>query len=167
MQTAKSVSLAALVLLIGLRAAVADEGALKVSDVIKIGGTGGWDYATVDDHRHVLYLSHGTVIASVNLATRSVNAHLADAQGAHIALPVNNGSMILVTHGKANEVTLNDSASGAVLARISTDTNPDAAILEPLTGRAFVMANRANTVDVVDLPTHAVVAKIAVPGTPE
>jgi DNA-binding beta-propeller fold protein YncE len=167
MQSSKSVSLAALVLLLGLRTAAADDGAMKVSDVIKIGGAGGWDYAAVDDTHHVLYLSHGTAIASVNLGTRSVNPHFADAKGAHIALPVQDGSTILVTHGNANEVTLNDSASGAVLARIATDTSPDAAILEPLTARAFVMANRANTVDVVDLPSHAVVARIAVPGAPE
>jgi len=138
-----------------------------VVDEIKIGGPDGWDYATFDPTTHNLYIAHGSAIASVNVLTKVATAHLADAQGAHIAVPFADGRMLLITHGKANTVTLNDAKTGAVKVSVAVDSKPDAAIIEPRTGRAFVMANGASLVDVVDLNTDEVVGRIAVGGDPE
>jgi hypothetical protein len=60
---------------------------------------------------HTLYIAHGLGIASMNATTKAVTPHLADAQGAHIAGPFAGGRKLLVTHGKANQVTLNDAGS--------------------------------------------------------
>ncbi len=139
----------------------------KVLETIPVGGPGGWDYPSLDARNHILYLSHGNAVASVNLTTKVANAHLADAQGAHVALPVRDGTLLLVTHGKANQVTLNNPATGAVETTIATDPSPDAAIVEPTTGHAFVMANHGTTVDVIDLDKRAIIAKISVGGAPE
>lgn len=147
-------------------ASPADPG-LKVLDTIAVGGPGSWDFPSLDARNHILYLSHGTAIASVNLSTKAANPHLADAQGAHIALPVRDGTLLLVTHGKANQVTLNDPHTGAVETTISTDPGPDAAVVEPVTGHAFVMANHGTTIDVIDLEQRTIIAKIAVGGAPE
>lgn len=146
---------------------VADTAARTVLDVIKVGGPDGWDYTTFDPTTHTLYIAHGSAIASVNAMTKAVTPHLADAQGAHIAVPYAGGSKLLVTHGKANQVTLNDAKTGAVDATIPTDAKPDAALVEPTTGRGFVMANGGGTVDVIDLNGKAVIARIAVGGAPE
>ncbi len=147
--------------------AIAQSSGLKVVDQIKIGGDGGWDYVTFDAGRQALYFAHGTSIASVDLKTKTVNAHLADATGAHIALPVNGGADILITHGKTNLVTINDASTGAVKATIPSDVKPDAAIIEPVTGLAYVMANEGNAVDAIDTRAGKIVAKIAVPGAAE
>lgn len=136
-------------------------------DVIKVGGPDGWDYATFDRTTHILYIAHGSAIASLNVTTKAVTPHLADAQGAHIAVPFAGGSELLITHGKANQVTLNDARTGAVEAVIPTDAKPDAALVEPTTGRGFVMANGGGAVDVIDLKTKVVIAQIAVGGAPE
>ena len=146
---------------------VAGTAARTVLDVIKVGGPDGWDYTTFDPATHTLYIAHGSAIASVNAMTKAVTPHLADAQGAHIAAPYAGGSKLLVTHGKANQVTLNDAKTGAVDATIPTDAKPDAALVEPTTGRGFVMANGGGTVDVIDLNSKAVIARIAVGGAPE
>jgi hypothetical protein len=150
-----------------LAVASVDRTGLKVLETIPVGGPGGWDYPALDSRHHILYLSHGNAVASVDLATKAVNAHLADAQGAHVALPVRDGALLLVTNGKANQVTLNDPRNGAVLATIATDPGPDAAVVEPVTGYVFVMANHGTTVNAIDLDHRAVVAKISVGGTPE
>ena len=126
-----------------------------------------WPAATFDPVTHTLYIAHGSGIASMNAATKAVTPHLADAQGAHIAVPFAGGGKLLVTHGKANQVTLNDAKTGAVDATIPTDAKPDAALIEPTTGRGFVMANGGGTVDVIDLDRKAVIARIAVGGAPE
>ena len=138
-----------------------------VADTIKVGGSGGWDYATVDATTHRLYIAHGTAISSVDLDAKTANPALAPADGAHIALPFDGGKSLMITNGKAGNVTLNDAATGAVQATIATDAGPDGAILEGATGHAFVMANHSGMVDVIDLGAKAVVGKIAVAGKPE
>lgn len=149
------------------QSSVADNDSRTVLDAIKVGGPDGWDYTTFDLTTHTLYIAHGSAIASVNAETKAVSPHLADAQGAHIAVPFEGGSKLLVTHGKANQVTLNDAKTGAVDATIPTDAKPDAALVEPTTGRGFVMANGGGTVDVIDLSKKSVIARIAVGGAPE
>jgi DNA-binding beta-propeller fold protein YncE len=149
------------------QSSVAGTAARTVLEVIKVGGPDGWDYTTFDPTTATLYIAHGSAIASVNATTKAVTPHLADAQGAHVAVAFAGGSRLLITHGKANQVTLNDAKTGAVDATIPTDAKPDAAIVEPTTGRGFVMANGGGTVDVIDLKAKAVVARIAVGGAPE
>jgi YVTN family beta-propeller protein len=146
---------------------VAETGARQVLEEIKVGGPDGWDYTTFDPTTRTLYVAHGSAIASVNVVTMIATPHLADAQGAHIAVPFASGSKLLVTHGKADQVTLNDAKTGGVEATIAVDTKPDAALVESTTGRAFVMANSAGLVDVIDLPTKSVIARIPVGGAPE
>jgi len=149
-----------------LPAAEADA-AIKVIDTIQVGGPGGFDYPMYDAQRHALYLSHADAIAFVDVATRAVKPHWADAQGSHVALPLQSGKWVLVTHGKADRITINDADSGAIAATIATDKGPDAAIEDPATHRVFVMTNRAETVDVIDINTRSVMARIAVHGAPE
>ncbi|HEX4387805.1 MAG TPA: hypothetical protein VH109_04200 [Steroidobacteraceae bacterium] len=141
--------------------------ARHVIDVIKVGGPDGWDYATYDPSTRTVYVAHGSSIAALNVLTKTANAHLADAEGAHIAFPYDGGSMLLVTHGRASKVTLNDAKSGAVKASIDVDARPDAAVVDPHTGRGFVMTGGAGIVDVLDLKTNAVLAHIPAGGPPE
>jgi YVTN family beta-propeller protein len=101
------------------------------------------------------------------MTTHQATPALVATQGAHIALPVDGGRALLVTNGKSNTVTFNDAASGAQTASVATDAKPDAAIVEPVSGQAYVMANGGDTVDVIDLASHTAVAKIAAGGAPE
>lgn len=153
----------------GLLAATAHAEAAKppVIEHLQIGGNGGWDYVTFDPAHQKVYVAHGTAISSLDLKDLSVNPHLADANGAHIALPVDGGEDLLITQGHANLVTLNSAETGAVKASIATDAKPDAAVFEPVTGDVYVMANGGKTVDAVDLKTRTIAARIAVPGAPE
>jgi DNA-binding beta-propeller fold protein YncE len=163
---AKSLILAGALAVTPILAAV-DATGLRVLETISVGGPGGWDYPALDSSHHILYLSHGSAVASIDLTTKAVNPHLADAQGAHVALPVRDGALLLVTNGKTDQVTLNDPHTGAVLAVIPTDPGPDAAIFEPLTGKVFVMANHGTTVNAIDLDKRAVVGRVSVGGAPE
>lgn len=148
-------------------ASQAGDSGLKVINSLTVGGDGGWDYVTVDAVNRRLFVAHKTSIASVDLAGGTVNSHFAGADGAHIALPVNEGADVLITHGKADKVTINDAVTGAVKATIATDGKPDAAVFDAFTGKVFVMANGGNAVDVVDLGSNSVVAKIPAGGAAE
>ncbi|HWU50655.1 MAG TPA: hypothetical protein VN042_12310 [Asticcacaulis sp.] len=140
---------------------------LKILDTIKIGGKGHWDYATFDAVHQRILLSHNDTIASVDLDGQKVNPHLAAAVGSHIALPLPDQASFLITNGKANTVTLNDAVTGEVRTTIATDTGPDGAVLDPVSGDAFVMANHGGMVDVIDTKKAGVKAHIAVGGAPE
>jgi YVTN family beta-propeller protein len=138
-----------------------------VSDTIKVGGGGGWDYATFDPATRKLYIAHGMAISAVDVDARTANPALAQADGAHIALPFNDGKSLMITNGRAGTVTLADAATGAVQATITTDAGPDGAIIDGATGHAFVMANHSGVVDVLDLGSKTVIGRINVPGKPE
>ncbi len=138
-----------------------------IVDTIKVGGSGGWDYAAFDATTRRLYIAHGAAVSAVDIDARTANPALVQAVGAHIALPFDGGKTLMVTNGKAGTVTINDAQSGAALATIATDAGPDGAIIDDVTGHAFVMANHAGAVDVIDLKTRTVIGKIAVGGKPE
>jgi YVTN family beta-propeller protein len=138
-----------------------------VSDTIKVGGGGGWDYAAFDPATRKLYIAHGMAISAVDVDARTANPALAQADGAHIALPFNDGKSLMITNGRAGTVTLADAATGAVQATITTDAGPDGAIIDGATGHAFVMANHSGVVDVLDLGSKTVIGRINVPGKPE
>ncbi len=148
-------------------AAQAGPSGLKIIDTLKIGGTGGWDYANIDDATHKLYVAHGTSVAAVDLTTNTVTPHLADANGAHIALPVNDGKTLVLTQGKANKVSFIEAATGADLGDIATAAKPDGAAYDPASGKVFVLDNGGAQIDVVDPVTRALTGKIAVGGAPE
>jgi len=153
--------------MIALLISAALAAAPQITDTIKVGGTGGWDYAAFDATTRKLYIAHGMVISSVDIDAKTANPAFAQANGAHIALPFDNGKSLLITNGKANTVTLNDAATGAVQATVATDAGPDGAIIDGATGHAFVMANHGGMIDVVDLSGKTVLAKIPAGGKPE
>ncbi len=140
---------------------------LKLINAINVGGSGGWDYASFDPVSHRVLLSHNSSIAAVNVDTGTVTAHLADANGSHIALATGDGKALLITNGKADDVTVNDATTGAVLRTLATDHGPDGAIIDTATGRAFVMANHGGYIDVIDPGLTTVVAHIPAGGAPE
>ncbi len=138
-----------------------------VTGTIPVGGAGGWDYASFDATTRKLYIAHGSAISAVDVDAKTANPALLVTNGAHIALPFAGGKTLLVTNGKANNVTLNDAVTGATTATIATDSRPDGAIIDDATGYGFVMAAGGQVVDVVDLAKAAVVGKVAVAGKPE
>src|SRR5689334_8545250 len=54
----------------------------KLSE-IKVGGAGTFDYLTVDSPSKRLYLSHGTEVVVIDLATNTVVGKIADTPGVH------------------------------------------------------------------------------------
>ncbi len=162
----KAVAVSAFVLALATPALAGSTG-LQVLNTIPVGGDGRWDYPAIDTVTNTLYLTHTTSIASVDLTTGKVNPHLADAEGAHIALPLGDGKTLLVTQGKANKVSFLDAQTGANLGDVATAGKPDGAILEPVTDKVFVLDNAGAQIDVVDPKTRKGVAKIKTTGAPE
>ena len=50
---------------------------------VKLGGTGGWDYLTVDQATHRVFISRGTKVIVVDPVTEKILGEIPDTQGVH------------------------------------------------------------------------------------
>ncbi|HEX3699994.1 MAG TPA: YncE family protein [Phenylobacterium sp.] len=131
------------------------------------GPDGGWDYARVDAKTDRVYVTRGSAVEAIDLATRKVTTGLVPGGREHIALPVNGGAEILVTDGGANTAIFADAVTGAPAATVPTGKGPDSATLDPHSGLVLVMDHAGGEVTLVDPKTRKVVGTIPVGGTLE
>jgi DNA-binding beta-propeller fold protein YncE len=130
------------------------------------GPDGGWDYASVDSAARRLYVAHGDAVTVLNLDTMAITPKLLDGNRLHAVLPLADGKG-LMTNGGADNATLFDRATGAVIATIPTGEKPDAAIFDPVSGLVMVMDGKAGDVTLVDPKTGASPGRIPVGGALE
>ncbi len=139
----------------------------SVVDKWKIGGTGSWDYLTVDPAAHLLYLAHGPRVEVVDTTTGKAVAAIAGMKGTHgIALDPS-GKVGYISDGGSNDVVVFDRKSFATVTTIAVQTNPDGIVYEPVTATVWAFNGRSKSVSVIDTATNTVVATIALPGKPE
>jgi YVTN family beta-propeller protein len=138
-----------------------------VLNKIKIGGTGGWDYVTVDSGAQRLYASHGTSVEVVDLNSGKVLGSIPQLRNVHgIAVAPDLGKGF-ITNGGSNSVTIFDLKSLQKTGEPATGTNPDAVCYEPKTQRVFTFNGRSNDSTVINAKTNEVVATFPVGGKPE
>jgi len=132
-----------------------------------VGGDGGWDYLTVDQQAHRLYLSHGTHLAVVDSETGAVVGDIPNLSGVHgiaIAPALGRG---FTSNGRENTVTIFDLKTLKELQRVPVGMNPDAILFDPVTKRVFTFNGRSNDATVLDAASGMVVGTIALGGKPE
>ena len=134
---------------------------------LPLGGEGGWDYLTVDSSAGRLYISRGTHVMVVDLATGAPAGDIADTPGVHgiaLAPGVNRG---FTSNGKSNTVTIFDLKTLKALGECKTGMNPDAILYDPASKKVFVFNGRSNDATVLDAVSGAVTATIPLGGKPE
>ncbi|MGB6307451.1 MAG: hypothetical protein WBF89_06620 [Steroidobacteraceae bacterium] len=133
-----------------------------------LGGTGGWDYLTVDASGKHLFLSRGTHVDVVSTDSGKVIATIPDTLGVHgiaLAEDLNRG---YVSDGKADAVTVFDLQSYQVIRQVKiAGQNPDAILYEPVGKHVFTFNGKSKDVTVLDASSLAVVATFAVADKPE
>ena len=152
----------------GLLAAVAfgAEG-YKVINKIKIGGTGGWDYVTVDSANRRLYVSHGTAVEVVDPDAGKVVGQIDQLHGVHgIAIAPDLGKGF-ITNGQSNSVTIFDLKTLAKTGEPATGKNPDAVCYEPKTKRIFTINHSGNDATAIDAKTNEIVKTFPLGPAPE
>src|SRR5436309_13300082 len=76
---------------------------------IHVGGTGGWDYVTIDSSARRLYQSHGDHVVVLDRDKHEKVGEIADTHGVHgVALAPARG---FVSAGRTNEVVVCDGGS--------------------------------------------------------
>jgi DNA-binding beta-propeller fold protein YncE len=134
---------------------------------VKLGGTGGWDYLTVDSATHRLFISRGTHFMVVDLAEGKIVGDIPDTQGAHgvaLAAEFNRG---YTTNGRIADSTIFDMATLKVLGNVKTDKDTDGVIYDPFSKRVFTFNGDANTSTAIDAKSGKVAGSVALGGGPE
>ena len=140
---------------------------MKIIDRLAPGGSGGWDYVSIDETARKLYISRGASIMSLDADTGKSTLGLAATNRSHQIVPINGGAELMVTNSGDSTVTIVNAATGKTRVTTRVSAGPDAALLEPTTGLVAVMGNRSGNVDLVDPKSGDARASIPVGGTLE
>ena len=157
----------ALFALLSLAIAATAFAAWHVSRHIPIGGTGGWDYMTVDAAARRAYVSHGNSVEVVDVDAGKVVGVIPDTPGVHGIAVDHAGGRGFISNGRVSLMTIFDLKT---LNRINdvktTGDNPDAIMFDPPTRHVFTFNGRGKNATVFD--THGkVIATIPLGGKPE
>lgn len=147
-------------------AAFAAEG-YHVLNKIKIGGTGGWDYLTVDSNTHRLFATHASVVDVVNLDSGKVIGTIPQLHNAHHIELVPELNKGFITNGQSNSVTIFDLKTLAKTGEPAAGMNPDNMCYEPKTQRMFVFNGRSNDVTMLNVKTGEPLSTFPLGGKPE
>lgn len=134
---------------------------------VKLGGTGGWDYLTVDPATHRLFISRATHFTVVDLAQGKIVGDIPNTQGAHgvaLAPEFNRG---YTTNGRTEDSTIFDMTKLTVLGNVKTDKDTDGVIYDPFSKRVFTFNGDANTATAIDAKSGTVAGSVALGGGPE
>jgi YVTN family beta-propeller protein len=134
---------------------------------IPVGGSGGWDYLTVDEPGQRLFVSHETQVEVIDLASNSVSGRIPDTPGVHgIALAQEEGRGF-VSNGQTSTVTIFDLKTLATISQAPAGKKPDAIVYDPSTHRVFAMNGGSNSSTVIDAASGKVLNTISLGGGPE
>jgi len=133
----------------------------------QIGGDGGWDYVTIDNPAHRLYIARANRVEVVDTTTGKKVGEIGGLHRTHgIALDPD-GKLGYITDGDGNAVILFDRSTLATVETIPGGNGPDGIIFEPATHTVWAFDGHGHTATVIDATTHKVVATVPLPGKPE
>ena len=158
---------AALLACVYIPAAAQSTSPYKIVDHWKIGGTGGWDYLTVDPAAHRLYVTHGPRVEVLDTTSGKVVGSITGLKGTHGVALNTDGKTGYVSDGQGNSVLVFDRSDFHTITTIPAGTNPDGIAFEPVTKTVWAFNGRSQDATVIDAATNKVIATIKLPGKPE
>jgi len=135
---------------------------------IALPGNGGYDYLSIDKINNRLYVSHGTSVNVVDIATEKVIGTIDGMQGVHGIAIVNKYNKGFISDGKGTATIAFDLKTLAKLATIPlTNKGPDAIIYDPFSDKVLVINGDSNSASIVDPKEMKQVGTIDLGGAPE
>lgn len=151
-----------------LQAAAAAGPAAAVSERWPLGGTGGWDYLSLDPSRHRLFVARSDRVEVVDTATGRVAATISGTEGAHGVAIARNLGLGFISDGRSDSITVFDLDTLAVRRTVKVPgRNPDAIVYEAMRRRVLAFNGGSHDVTVFDAASMQVLATLALPDKPE
>lgn len=139
----------------------------KVTDRIKLGGEGFWDYLTYDEDGQRLFITRGSHVMVVDSKSLKVTGDIPDLAAIHgvaLAPELDRG---FVSNGGNNTITVFDLKTLGKLDSVKVGDRPDAILFDPFSKRVFTFNARSQDSTAVDAASGKVVGTIALGGKPE
>ncbi len=102
-----------------------------------IGGTGDWDYLTLDPAARQLFVTHQSRVQVVDLDSGTVAGEVTGFSDAHAVVLDPNGQVGYASDGRASLIRVFDRRTFQVTAKIPLPATPRALVFEPQTGMLF------------------------------
>src|SRR5476651_2481357 len=135
---------------------------------IPLTGDGGYDYVSVDKVNSRLYVSHGTMVNVVDLATEKQVGVIEGQKGNHGIAIDNKANKGFISDGRGNSVMVFDLTTFKTLATIPLDSKgADAIVYDAFSDKVFTFNGDNNNSCVVDPNTMKQVGTVALGGAPE
>jgi YVTN family beta-propeller protein len=139
-----------------------------IIDQWHLGGSGGWDYLTVDGRGTRLFLSRATHVDVVDTQTGKIVGTIPNTNGVHGIALAEDLRRGYASNGKGDSVTVFDlDTLKTVKEAPVSGHNPDAILFDPVGKHIFTFNGRSKDVTVLDASTFATVATLPVPDKPE
>ena len=142
-----SSSPASMVVAIGLLISLAGaqaSGQYAITQTLKIGGPGSWDYVTVDPRTHQLYLTRTTHTMVIDADSGKVLADIPGQKRSHGVALVPKLGRGFITDGQDGSVVIFDLKSNEVLGKIPAAEDADGIIYDAACDRVLVSCGDAN-----------------------
>jgi len=139
----------------------------QVTDRIKIGGEGRWDFVQVDAQARRLFVSHGSQVEVFDLDSNAKVGTIADTPGVHGIVTADDLGLGFVSNGKDDSVTVFDLVTMQAKTRIAVGKSPDAMTYVPALKRVVVFNGHSKNLSVIDASSLKVIGTVALPGKPE
>jgi YVTN family beta-propeller protein len=139
----------------------------KISDRVKLGGEGGWDYVTFDSTANRLFITRGTHVMVVDTKTLKQTDDITGLQGVHgVALAPELGKGY-ITSGGDNMLAIFDLKTLKVTDKVKVGERPDALVYDASSKRVYTFNANTQDATVVDAKTGKVIGSVPLGGKPE
>jgi YVTN family beta-propeller protein len=134
---------------------------------ILIPGDAKWDYLSVDEKDHRLFVSHGNEVVVIDTDSNKIIGQVSNTPGVHgIAIAPDLGRGFS-SNGKEAKISIFDLKTLETVKKVATGDNPDAILYAPDQHEVYAFNGKSNSVSVIDGKTGNAVATIPLPGKPE
>jgi DNA-binding beta-propeller fold protein YncE len=110
----------------------------------KVGGDGGWDYATLKDDGRVLYVTRTTHTMVIDVASGKVLADIPGQQRSHGVALVPEAGRGFISDGGTDSVLIFDLKTRKPIGSVPAAADADAIIYDPASNRVLVMCGDAH-----------------------
>ncbi|MGI8989500.1 MAG: YncE family protein [Bryobacteraceae bacterium] len=144
----------------------------EVAKTFHIGGQGAWDYLTVDQRTHRLYVPRGTHTMVIDSESGKIVADIPGQKIAHgVAIVPEAGRGFISDGGGDGAVVIFDLKTHAVLGTIVAQPDADGIVFDPASGRVLVVSGDKGVLmslkPDIDPKNGKIDAPIALDGAPE
>lgn len=133
-----------------------------------LGGSGGWDYLTLDPASHHLFIARDNRVMVVDTGSGKIVEEIPGMQHVHGVALVPDLHRAYASNGHGNNVSVIDLDTLKVTGQIAVSgKDPDAIIYDSATAHVLAMNGDSNNISVIDPKSAKEVTTIALTGNPE